>query len=149
MMTILIGFQSQNFHAEGAGAHALSQHHCEEERVVSADLGGILGEVLYKDVAGLGFRKISASGGAQNLGQFCALGCSPTLPRPLSTGEPANDTSGFPDGPHQRGPCSAGEGRFCTNTQKPRKSRFGGLLLGRDLEASSWGPPHGEPFRAT
>ena len=52
MMTILIGFQNQNFHAEVARAPALSQRHCEEERVVSADLGGILGEVLCKDVAG-------------------------------------------------------------------------------------------------
>ena len=82
--------------------------------IVIGFLGGMLGEVLCRDVAGLGFRKISASGGAQNLGQFCALGCSPGLPRPLSTREPANDTSGFPEGPRQRGPCLAGEGRFCT-----------------------------------
>ena len=39
----------------------------------------MLREVLCKDVAGLGFRTTSASGGAQNLGQFCALGCSPNL----------------------------------------------------------------------
>ena len=40
----------------------------------------MLGEVLCKDVAeGWFFRKTSASGGAQKLGQFCALGCSPNL----------------------------------------------------------------------
>ena len=58
---------------------------------------------------------------------------------------------GFPDGPRQRGPCLAG-GRPLLhealllgsrkpsgpqNTQKPRKSRFGGFVLG---------PPHDEPF---
>ena len=43
----------------------------------------------------MGFRKTSAFGGAQNLGQLCALGCSPTLPRPLSTGEPQTTLQAF------------------------------------------------------
>ena len=50
----------------------------------------------------------------------------PVWPRPLSTMECSSDTSGFPDGPRQR--------------RNPEN---------RDLEASSWGPPHDEPFRAT
>ena len=45
--------------------------------------------------------------------EFCRTR-GPVEPRPLSTGERANDTSGFPGGPRQRGPCLAGGGRFCT-----------------------------------
>ena len=136
-MTILIGFQNQNFHAEVAGAPALSQHHYEEERVVSADLGGILGEVLCKDVAGLGFRKTSASGGAQNLGQFCALGCSPILPRPCQQGSPQTTLQAF-----RRVRIREGLARNALRTTEHAETQEN-----RDLEASSWsrraifGPP--------
>ena len=48
---------------------------------MSADLGGIpLGEVLYKDVAGLGFREdLTRLGAPRTLAKFCALGCSSNL----------------------------------------------------------------------
>ena len=57
-------------------------------------LGGMLGEVLCKDVGGLGFSKTSASGGAQNLGQFCALGWSPNL-LGASNGQRQNESKGL------------------------------------------------------
>ena len=63
--------------------------------------------------------------------EFCRTR-GPVEPRPLSTGEPANDTSGFPGSPRQRGPCLAGGGRFLHET----------LLLGS--RSALWTTEHAE-----